>query len=628
MIERNIVPASVLDRENGAFSRKVLGKEGKLEQSPLEVARELLTTELKDLVAIAPENAKEREKKSSDIRERMRALIPDRSLQVDSILSKWGEHILKGEAEPIIKNKKDLVQFVRIGLETPKETQIRKTQQLGKLLGVRPKQRACITEALGSVSPLDVEQQATLIKSLRKFSQKISKNSEEHIYFFTDLLVSVYPKMEEVNRQILSDVVKNTIDQINPDIHHDTAIKVWSTWLIGLRDSEDLGGSDNLQYLERLNSCVSKDYFDEVGQVLKESLSDGSKPLLTILDQWPELLSKLHLTSPQQFVLDAIAMCYVETGFITRSANGDFRLTERGKRAHQLGYYELRSASLAYLLLDVSTTETNSGPRGWSDVKSVYEKFKADNTLDEVSLVLSKPDVRVAFLSGLLLGSPDADVDFATRMLKYYQQTSVENLPDVIVISEILAGGFQYRYKGKKETLVYPSVNDQFGYARSYIQQLEDLNNPTIIYNMGPSDFEVAHNYTIETMRMLRHNGKPLADRDKHGLTEFSADKLKEDKAWAIHKRFQQAVVFPYCLRSGRRLLSADEVSSATGGKVRMEEYLMLYSVYQALLEGWDPNPSFASIVNVQNLPLPGRRPPGFLITNDVRLTATVQEAI
>jgi len=70
----------------------------------------------------------------------------------------------------------------------------------------------------------------------------------------------------------------------------------------------------------------------------------------------------------------------------------------------------------------------------------------------------------------------------------------------------------------------------------------------------------------------------------KGHVAYWQIDQLKQNEGWDEQEKFQLRVVIPYCIKTGRRLKSADEIEVLTNGRLRIEEHLMLQEAYDALI--------------------------------------------
>jgi hypothetical protein len=211
----------------------------------------------------------------------------------------------------------------------------------------------------------------------------------------------------------------------------------------------------------------------------------------------------------------------------------------------------------------------------------------------EVQIETNKPSVKIMYLNELLLGHRDADYKFFTEV--------VDNIPedlDAIVISGILQGDFKLLQKARRKSLRpgYDSMDTQFRVAKQVLDALVDTNVP-VVYNLSNDDRRVAEEYTIEQFRVLLDLAN-AADK----VNYYQIDKMKTHPKWQEHLAFQVAYAFPYCLRSGRRLQTAEEMELATEGVQKTSEYLMLFDAYKRMEKGEEPNPDYLPYIDVDAL--------------------------
>lgn len=422
---------------------------------------------------------------------------------------------------------------------------------------------------------------------------------------FVDGSLLVLPKVKSQSARTEMDNLVNSLVQRGKNIDSRQAAEMLIKWdnktLTSLRDLLDYVGAPE---------------FDEVGKLLSTKLAEAQKPVdisefFKAIDENGKSLISL---SPA--LRSRLIDCFVEVGYLSKTQN-KYKLTERGRRKESLGYGELLSAVMA--TEQMGLTFASRRFRSLTGIETHQERFNDRNRMTEVHLALNKSNIKILLLSEVLFGHKDLDMSFLRQLLASLKKLPKESLPDAIVVSGLVQGTFKYRNKDRRATLSIASGDDQFAAARILLDELESL-GPKIIYNIGSEDREICHNYTIDTIQMLQHYGKPLADKDKFHVAYYQIDKMKQTQAWDIHYNFQVTVAFPYMLRSGRRLRSADEIARATGHELRMEEYLMLFDTYHALREGKEPNPLYTKILNMENIPVPGKETKGFLITDDIML--------
>ncbi len=375
-------------------------------------------------------------------------------------------------------------------------------------------------------------------------------------------------------------------------------------------------------YLPLLLKIIEPECFNQIGRIIKDSLSRQATSTLT-----PAILKHLDksgiLANCPPSVLSGLTECFVESGFINHR-KGKYRLNARGKKTSNLDYEALKSVFLANELLSIPKGQEKIG--SLEDIQSLYGDFHEKNKVPSPEFVFNQSSRKVLYLTDVLFGHKDLDMNFLIRAVNQIKAMPENLKPDLVVISGLIQGGFQFLEKNRRGALAgdLSSVNLQFQAAKLFVEELKKLNVP-IIYNLADEDMAICQNYTIEAMRMLRHWAKPLGDREKTFITYWQIDQLKQSHAWQPNLNFQIEVVFPYCLRSGRRLRSADEVEILTGGELRIEEYLALHEARKILMAGGRLPSKYQRILEVDNIPLPGKKFTDFLITDGLNLKVSTQ---
>ncbi len=240
----------------------------------------------------------------------------------------------------------------------------------------------------------------------------------------------------------------------------------------------------------------------------------------------------------------------------------------------------------------------------------IYTKNREATAIQHVEIKTGKDSANVLYLSELLIGHQDSAVDFFINTINQVKDLPEAMKPDAVVMSGMLQGDFKMLEKRRRSTLV-PELNSmdaQFRYAKQLIDQVAELDVP-IVYNMSNDDRRIAEEYTIEVFR------KMIGYANKH-VPYWRIDQMRQHPKWVEHFQFQTNTVFPYCLRSGRRLRSAEEMGEVTDGEVAVEEYFMLYDTCKKIEAGVEPNPEYERWLDMASL----HDQENFVITDDVNL--------
>lgn len=263
----------------------------------------------------------------------------------------------------------------------------------------------------------------------------------------------------------------------------------------------------------------------------------------------------------------------------------------------------LNSEFAAQLLLE----SPDNSPQ---DLRQIYQAD--DHFVDTVEFHTDRPAANVLYASELLIGHQDAAVDFYESTLEQIASLPADMRPDLAVVSGFMQGDFKFLEKARRGTLVpaLTSMDTQFKFARQMLEKLQALDIP-VVYNMSNDDRRIAEEYTIETFRKMQNYAK-----SQEGVNWAKVDKMRQHPQWNTHRQFQEEHVFPFCLRSGRRLYTAQEMSDITDGAIDIEEYFVLFNAEQATKNGSNIPDSHAAWLRqareAQNDQL--------IITNDVDL--------
>ncbi len=372
-----------------------------------------------------------------------------------------------------------------------------------------------------------------------------------------------------------------------------------------------------------LVAILNKKYFDAVGSFLEKRLS-GAKYILA--DRHFLEANDDEIGLPVE-ILRQVINCFTDAGLIKYTTEGKLSYTAEGKNS-LLDYYALKSAFISQKFFNDITFLLPKRARieNLTDVQKVTEEHNKRVRADVLSASMDKPRIKFMHLAELLAGHQDFDIDFLMHIFAQLAALPQDKRPDIIIISGLVQGAFQYRQKNRRLNLVegLKSENEQFKIALLIINECLKL-GVKVIYNRGNDDREICEMRAACAMQIMANQSKPQKDSAKKTFNYKELDDLKQTKAWDFHFRFQWDVVFPYMLRSGRRLYSADEVGKKFGQHI--EEYLMLLETYHALASGSPiPDPFYAQVLAIDNIPLPKKEFSDFRITDDFDLNVSAPD--
>lgn len=218
-------------------------------------------------------------------------------------------------------------------------------------------------------------------------------------------------------------------------------------------------------------------------------------------------------------------------------------------------------------------------------VPDVYTKTRADRA-------------KVLYASELLLGNRASDPAFFIDTIDEIAGGPDEDKPDAVVLSGLLQGDYKFKQKNLRSTLrpELQDMDEQFRFAGEALRYAGRIGAP-VVYTLSSEDRAVAEAYTDMVFRRMQRQASQHDD-----MSAFAQDKLRSHPEWTTHYRFQTDVVFPYCLRAGRRLKTGEELAEETDGEVDVDEYLLLWESHQRAADGKRPKKAARRVIDFENL--------------------------
>lgn len=211
---------------------------------------------------------------------------------------------------------------------------------------------------------------------------------------------------------------------------------------------------------------------------------------------------------------------------------------------------------------------------------SLREIYAADDKpIDTVEIETGRRAANILYLSELLIGHKDSAVEFFLSSIDRIKGLPQEMKPDAAVLSGFMQGDFRHVEKARRATLVdgLTDMDAQFKYARQMIEKVQEIGMP-VIYNLSNDDRRVAEENTYDRFRAMEGLAK-----SQLGAGWAKQDRMRQHPQWNTHYQFQLETVVPYCLRLGRTLYSAEEMSQHTDGAIEVDEYFVLFGAKTAM---------------------------------------------
>lgn len=201
--------------------------------------------------------------------------------------------------------------------------------------------------------------------------------------------------------------------------------------------------------------------------------------------------------------------------------------------------------------------------------KSYDEIMDKDSDVDDIQSIDRKrgryKDEHTLYLAELLVGSRFSDNNFFNEIVDHVGSLPKEQKPDQIVMTGLYMGDFGGRKKNSRWMLKngLRTLDEQFYHGKAKLDQLKELGVP-IVYGMSDNDTDIVEEMTFEAFQQMHQLAKKHArenqDSDDVKRQLSRLEKAKANPNWPEYYRFTQEVAFPYCVRSGRALLSAEQV--------------------------------------------------------------------
>jgi hypothetical protein len=410
----------------------------------------------------------------------------------------------------------------------------------------------------------------------RKIELRESREPSRLKRFDTIVTQSIW-KYREVNRYVAAEAYMKWMKSITPD-----------TEAVEITDK-------NSEFVKSvLPTFLKTTDYDQLGEILRSELQEGAVNLETIIEK--EDYEDTFIADAPPVVVEAMVADYMRTGHIKTTQSGKIKLSKQGKQEGlPLNYAAIENADFMFDLLN----EEFHTPA--ATLRELYAASNKATEIKKIEIKTKNTSSKVLHLTELLIGNKNADINFFEEVVETIKSMPKEDQPDAIVLSGIVQGDFKFWEKPRKTTLVpeLNSMDKQFKHAKEMIDKITESGIP-LIYNMSNDDRRIAREYTVEVFRKMFDMAG-----SQDGVAYWQMDKMEQHPAWIAHLKFQNDVVMPYCLKSGRRLRTASEMYDESNGEVTLEEYFVLFDVYRALAASGEINPIYRELLDIDNIILP-----------------------
>lgn len=224
----------------------------------------------------------------------------------------------------------------------------------------------------------------------------------------------------------------------------------------------------------------------------------------------------------------------------------------------------------------ISDFQENTGSE--QDIDDIYAAHDEGRRVSQLTFEVPKDSCTILPINELRIGHQDSRAGhrLVREQVAHLAALSIEERPDVLLVSNLIQGDFTYSQSKKRASLApgLDSNGAQFREAKKLLDELKTLGVPVVL-NLGSDDLRIAEDYTKGVMLEIE-SGLREGAKQQH-TPYYVQNRLTQKKLFQEHYRFQLDVALPLCYRLGRRLRTAAEVEELTGGRSERSEYMYLY---------------------------------------------------
>jgi hypothetical protein len=365
---------------------------------------------------------------------------------------------------------------------------------------------------------------------------------------------------------------------------------------------DTVGAPDGPRYIFDLGEIVDPAIFDRAGDLLLESRQKTE--LYTLLHNRE---SDSNSKAWPDYALSRVFDCFIDAAYVTKSKYGEYKLKKKnGTYVSSLSFDSIRSVMLAYKYM-TSSESVKPVINSLDDGDRIYDENKELIKVEKLHFDITGPGTM--HLSDAEYGHKNLNSKFLTKEIKRIASLPENERPSVVVMSDLVFGTFIVNNNKKRRAFAKGAkhLETQFALANKAVTQLAEAGIKVVVLQ-GDNAFAIADDHAIKSVQRLSGLAKPLLGISGGHIDYATANRIRQNEKFDQHFTFEWDVVYPYCVRSGRSLLNADEVSKMTDGAVQMEEYLMLFDAYEKQLAGEEIPPEYLDVINFSNIAFPGKK--------------------
>ncbi|MFZ2545251.1 MAG: hypothetical protein WAW80_04705 [Candidatus Saccharimonadales bacterium] len=398
-------------------------------------------------------------------------------------------------------------------------------------------------------------------------------NPKDAIKEVFDILTTASVNPQEKANFLLNikNIINNhTVDEASKTALDEIANKQYLPELIDSLAYRDMSREIGRLLRDREDKSVPKGYFGEIDET--KIVENNEAPVPSEILEWSdENLPTFSSVSP--LVRSAIIERLVDAKLIDKTkTHYKFPKKVRSQKYLLSGSLELADGWRI-------ATERKSEIRTRKDANEAIERHDKKRAISEVIIETNKPGFSVVPINSLRIGHQDfkdglALVEAYTERLKYLTD---EEKPDAILVTDLMQGVYKHSQSNKRTSVIeeFQDAGAQFNLGHNILKDIKESSGIPIIVGMSENDHREAYDYAIDAVRELREY---LKDAEGNDFVHFSQMyKYSQESTFKDFQKFALDFVIPLGLKYGRRLRTADEMSTDTDGQMSQSEFMHLY---------------------------------------------------
>lgn len=416
---------------------------------------------------------------------------------------------------------------------------------------VDQKVKDVLQSTISSSDPIRSHKKNKVIHAFKELAYSVESSAQDFRQF-VDIAMIAYPRLKAKPRKKLHEIVYSTAEKLNREQKGVSAADFarWLDMVVTLKGESTIEEHETVKVgevirrkheYEALKALVLPEHVEIIGGYLQKHLSDSTHPVTQMIETIQALYANMHESEVR-----GILNMFEAYGVVTLSKQGKIKPSPHIQGI--LSFYQhIDSVDQAMSRVegDMKVKKKKEGKELTMDtLQEIYAIQSSERKVTELSLPSSGEFKKRLHIAGLALGHQDAAIEHVRHIIDLFKELPTEYKPDVIVLSNCVAGGFENRQKNQLPSLVddLKSIEAQFSAFKIITDELRSLGIPIVI-NLGSTDWEIARDLVI---RMMTHQMNLVGH-----IPYYRQDQLQRMHEWSQYDEAATTIILPYCYRTG-----------------------------------------------------------------------------